>query len=622
MKTHRLTMAQALVQHLAALRIETADGSVQPYCAGVFAIFGHGNVAGLGEALYAQRDTLPTYRAHNEQGMAHAAIAYSKAQFRQRIMAVTTSIGPGATNMVTAAAVAHVNRLPVLLLPGDVFQSRAPDPVLQQIEDFHHGDLSANDTFRPVTRYFDRITDPRQILSALPRAIQVMTDPALCGPVCLALPQDVQTQAFDCPDDFLHPGLIRFRRPPAEASELAAAAALLRSAKRPLIIAGGGVLYSQAWSALRSFAEQHGIPVTETQAGKSSLPWDHPLNLGAVGVTGSPAANAMAVDADVVLAIGTRLQDFTTGSHALFPTARLLSLNVNALDADKWGSFGLLADAQSGLAQLEQALTGWAASPDWTTRAHAESARWRTRVAELTTAVPQGVLPYDAEVIGAVRDSAQAHGQDSGTHDIAICAGGTLPGEMHKLWQAGGPGNYHAEYGYSCMGYEIAGGLGVKMARPDKEVIVLVGDGSYMMMNSEIATSVMLGTKLIILVLDNRGFGCIQRLQLACGIPRFNNLLDDCIPAGGQPSSIDFAMHARSMGAHAVHAKDIAELQAAMVQARAASATQVIVIDTTHTRSTDDGGCWWEVAVPEVSHTESVNAAHAAYVQAKTAQRL
>jgi 3D-(3,5/4)-trihydroxycyclohexane-1,2-dione acylhydrolase (decyclizing) len=432
----------------------------------------------------------------------------------------------------------------------------------------------------------------------------------------------VQTQAFDCPDDFLHPGLIRFRRPPAEASELAAAAALLREAKRPLIIAGGGVLYSQAWAALRSFAEQHGIPVTETQAGKSSLPWNHPLNLGAVGVTGSPAANAMAEDADLVLAIGTRLQDFTTGSHALFPAARLLSLNVNALDADKWGSFGLLADAQSGLEQLEQALTGWAASADWTSRAHSESARWRARVAELTTAIPHGVLPYDAEVIGAVRDSAQVHGQDSGTHDIAICAGGTLPGEMHKLWQAGGPGNYHAEYGYSCMGYEIAGGLGVKMARPDKEVIVMVGDGSYMMMNSEIATSVMLGTKLIILVLDNRGFGCIQRLQLACGIPRFNNLLDDCIPAGGQPSSIDFAMHARSMGAHAVHAKDIAELKTAMVQARAASTTQVIVIDTTHTRSTDDGGCWWEVAVPEVSQTAGVNTAYAAYVQAKSAQRL
>lgn len=622
MKTQKLTMTQALVRHLAALRVEMNDGSIQPYCASVFSIFGHGNVAGLGEALWASRAALPTHRAHNEQAMAHAAIAFSKAQFRQRIMAVTTSIGPGATNLVTAAAVAHVNRLPVLLLPGDTFSSRAPDPVLQQLESFSQGDLSVNDAFRPVTRYFDRITAPEQILGALPRAVSIMTDPANCGPVCLALPQDVQTQAFDCPEDFLHPALIHFRRPPADAYELACAAALLRSAKQPLIVAGGGVLYSQAWEALRAFAEAHGIPVAESQAGKSSLPWDHPLNLGAVGVTGSPAANALAAEADVVLAIGTRLQDFTTGSHSLFAQAQLLSLNVQSVDANKWHSTALVADARVGLGQLSAALGEWCADAHWTIRAQTQAAAWVARVTELTTAVPQDVLPYDAEVIGAVRDSLNDSGGDSSTQDVVVCAAGTLPAELHKLWRASLPGNYHMEYGYSCMGYEIAGGLGVKMARPEQEVIVMLGDGSYMMMNSEIATSVMLGQKLIIVVLDNRGYGCIQRLQLASGSPRFNNLLDDCVPEGGSLSTIDFAMHARSLGADAVHVSDVAELKTAMARARASKGTQVLVIDTTHTRTTDDGGCWWEVAIPEVSERSEVNEAHARYLSAKQDQRL
>ena len=625
MTTHKLTMAQALVRHLAALQVETNDGTVLPYCAGVFSIFGHGNVAGLGEALWAQRSSLPTYRAHNEQGMAHAAIAFSKANFRQRIMAVSTSIGPGATNLITAAALAHVNRLPVLLLPGDTFTSRAPDPVLQQLEDFGQGDLSVNDAFRPVTRYFDRITAPEQILHALPRAIQVMTDPAACGPVCLALPQDVQTHAFDCPEDFLHPEVIRFRRSPADARELAQAVTLLKGARQPLIVAGGGVLYSQAWDALRAFAETHGVPVVESHGGKSSLPWDHPLNLGAIGVTGAPSANALAREADVVLAVGTRLQDFTTGSHSLFAGARLLSLNVQSMDAAKWHGASLVADARVGLQQLMSALSGWRAEAAWTTRAHNLAAGWVVRVTELTTAVPQGVLPYDAEVIGAVRDSLNDAGdplKNSGTHDVAVCAAGTLPAELHKLWRAGAPGNYHMEYGYSCMGYEIAGGLGVKMARPRQEVIVMVGDGSYMMMNSEIATSVMLGQKLIIVVLDNRGYGCIQRLQLASGSPRFNNMLDDCVPEGGQPSQIDFAMHARSMGADAMHVADVAALKAAMVLARAATKTQVIVIDTTHTRTTDDGGCWWEVAIPEVSERAEVNAAFNNYIEGKRGQHL
>jgi len=623
MTTIRLTMAQALTKYLAALRVEMADGSIQPYCGGVFTIFGHGNVAGLGEALYAERETLKTYRAHNEQGMAHAAIGFAKAHLRQRMMAVSTSIGPGATNMVTAAAVAHVNRIPVLLLPGDTFATRAPDPVLQQVENFQQGDVSANDCFRPVTRYFDRISRPEQLLTALPRAIQVMTDPANCGPVCLALPQDVQAHAFDYPASFFSPEVIRLRRAPADAGELQRASALLRTAKHPLIVAGGGVLYSQACDGLRAFAEKFGIPVVESHGGKSALAWDHPLNLGAIGVDGGPAANLLAREADVVFAVGTRLQDFTTGSHALFAKAKLLSLNVQPFDAGKWSGTALVADARVGLEQLSAALGNWSADATWTQRAKAEAAGWVATVTKLTTNVPAaGTLPYDAEVIGAVRDSLNDAGGNSGTHDVAVCAAGTLPAELHKLWRASLPGNYHMEYGYSCMGYEIAGALGVKMARPEQEVIVMVGDGSYMMMNSELATSLLLGKKLIVVVLDNRGYGCIQRLQTATGSAQFNNLLDDCVMEGGEPSKIDFAMHAASMGADAVHVKDVADLKRAMVKARAAQRTQVLVIDTTHTRVTAEGGCWWEVGIPEVSARPAVNAAHAGFLQARKNQRV
>ena len=623
MTTIRLTMAQALVKYLAALRVEMADGSIEPYCGGVFTIFGHGNVAGLGEALWAERKSLPTFRAHNEQGMAHAAIGYAKAHLRQRMMAVSTSIGPGATNLVTAATVAHVNRLPVLLLPGDTFATRAPDPVLQQVESFQQGDVSANDCFRPVTRYFDRINRPEQLLTALPRAIQVMTDPANCGPVCLALPQDVQAHAFDYSTSFFEPEVIRFRRAPADSGELQRAAALLKSAKQPVIVAGGGVLYSHACDDLRAFAEKFGIPVVESHGGKSALAWDHPLNLGAIGVDGGPAANLLAREADVVFAVGTRLQDFTTGSHALFAKAKLLSLNVQPFDAGKWSGTALVADAKVGLEQLTIALGNWSADTAWTQRSEAEAAGWVNTVTKLTTNVPSvGTLPYDAEVIGAVRDSLNDAGGNSGTHDVAVCAAGTLPAELHKLWRASLPGNYHMEYGYSCMGYEIAGALGVKMARPDQEVIVLVGDGSYMMMNSELATSLLLGKKLIVVVLDNRGYGCIQRLQTATGSAQFNNLLDDCIAEGGEASKIDFAMHARSMGADAVHVKDVADLKSAMAIARAAKRTQVLVIDTTHTRTTAEGGCWWEVGIPEVSARTEVNAAHADFIEARKNQRV
>ena len=618
MSSERLTMAQALVRHLAALRIEMHDGSLEPYCAGVFAIFGHGNVAGLGEALWTARASLPTCRAHNEQAMAHSAIAYAKARFRQRMMAVTTSIGPGATNLLTAAALAHVNRLPLLMLPSDSFASRAPDPVLQQLEDLEHGDVSVNDAFRPLTRYFDRINRPGQILRALPRAISVMLDPATCGPVCLALPQDVQTEAFDCPGDFLNPAPVRIRRSPPEARELQDAVALVRSARKPLIIAGGGVLYSRAWDALATFASNCGVPVAETQAGKGSLRWDHPLNLGAIGVTGSPAANATAREADLVIAIGTRMQDFTTGSHSLFPRAQVLGINVLAFDATKSRAHSLVADAALALAGLEAALADWHTEPSWTDKVKKRAHDWRDRVNALTTGDPSqtGDLPYEAEVIGVVRDSAP----DSAANDVVVCAAGTLPAELHKLWRCGAPGNYHVEYGYSCMGYEIAGGLGVKMARPQQEVIVMVGDGSYLMMNSEIATSVMLGLKLIIVVLDNRGFGCIERLQQASGGASFNNMLDGCGLLVDAHTRIDFAQHARSLGAGATHATNLAELRLAMVAARAASKTQVVVIDTTHTRTTDEGGCWWEVAIAEVSERTQVHDARAAYVAAKKDQ--
>ena len=529
--TVRLTAAQALVRYLAALSADTGSG-IRPLFGGVFAIFGHGNVAGIGEALYAHRDTLPTFRAHNEQAMAHAAIAYAKASMRRRMMACTTSIGPGATNMVTAAALAHVNRLPVLLLPGDVFASRAPDPVLQQVEDFQDGRVSANDCFRPVSRYFDRIMHPAQLLTALPRAIQVLTDAALCGPVTLALPQDVQTIACDYPEEFFAPATIVFRAQPPNEAELARAAGLLRHARRPLLIAGGGVLYGLAGPALAAFAERHGVPVAETQAGKGALRWDHPLQLGAIGVTGSTAASDLARDADLVLAVGTRLTDFTTGSHSMFGGATLINVNVNRFDAQKWRGIDVCADARAALPALSSALSGWTADSAWTARARTAANEWRSDIARITGQRDLGTaLPYEGDVIGAVQRSSD----DSPARDIVVCAAGTLPAELHKLWRTSAPGGYHMEYGYSCMGYEIAGALGVKLAQPDREIVVLLGDGSYLMLNSEIATSVLLGRKLIIVVLDNHGFGCINRLQQACGGAPFNNLLEDCIRATPEP---------------------------------------------------------------------------------------
>jgi 3D-(3,5/4)-trihydroxycyclohexane-1,2-dione acylhydrolase (decyclizing) len=616
--TVRLTAAQALVRYLAALRAETglADVGTAPLFGGVFAIFGHGNVAGIGEALYRHRTELPTYRAHNEQAMAHAAIAYAKAHMRRRMMACTTSIGPGATNLVTAAALAHVNRLPVLFLPGDVFASRAPDPVLQQVEDFHDGGVSANDCLKPVSRYFDRIMHPEQLLTALPRAIRMLTDPALCGPVTLALPQDVQTMAYEYPEIFFAPAPIVFPAPLPDEAELARAAAVLREAKRPLLIAGGGVLYGLATEALRAFAETHTVPVAETQAGKGALPWDHPLQQGAVGVTGSPAANALAREADVVLAVGTRLSDFTTGSHSLFAQARLVNLNANAFDAQKWRAVELIADAKAGLAALSGAIGAWRSAADWEAKARKGGDAWRADIARIT-GKRDAALPYEGEVIGAVQRTAP----DSATRDIVVCAAGTLPADLHKLWRTGAPGGYHMEYGYSCMGYEIAGGLGVKMARPDREVIVIVGDGSYLMLNSEIATSLLLDQKLIIVVLDNHGYGCINRLQQACGGAPFNNLFADSVQGRSGAPKIDFAAHAAALGALAENVKTIPELEAALKRARAADRTYVVCIETDPDRTTEDGGWWWEVAVPEVSDRESVRKARAAYEEGKRQQK-
>ncbi|CAD5251287.1 3D-(3,5/4)-trihydroxycyclohexane-1,2-dione hydrolase [Bosea sp. 62] len=604
MSTVRLTMAQALVAAMAAQKT-VVGGRTLPLFAGVWAIFGHGNVAGLGEALHGARDILPTLRAHNEQAMAHSAIAFAKVSRRRRMMAVTSSIGPGATNMVTAAAVAHVNRLPLLLLPGDVFAGRRPDPVLQQIEDFGDGTVSANDCFKAVSRYFDRITRPEQIIPAFERAMQVLTDPSECGPVTLALCQDVQTEAYDYPESFFVERIRQPRRTRPDEQELAQAIELLKAAKRPLVVAGGGTLYSEAEGELARFCLAHGIPSAETQAGKSALPHDHPLNLGAIGVTGTGAANEAAKTADVVLAVGTRLQDFTTGSRALFadPGCRIIGLNTQAFDAGKHGAQPLVADAKAGLAELEVALAGWKAPAGWTAQAQASRDAWLTTAARYTAASNQA-LPSDAQVVGAVQ-------RQSRTSDVVLCAAGGLPGELHKLWQAGAPGGYHMEYGYSCMGYEIAGGLGAKLADPAREVFVMVGDGSYLMMNSEIATSVMLGIKLTIVVLDNRGFGCINRLQNATGGASFNNLLRDTrhetLP------EIDFAAHAGSMGAIACKVTGLAELESALAEARGHDRTSVIVIDTDPLISTDAGGHWWEVAVPEISVRDEVKAARKRY---------
>lgn len=617
MATIRLTMAQALVRFLAAQKIATTEGAERPLFAGVFAIFGHGNVAGLGEALYQQRQCLPTFRAHNEQGMAHAAIAFAKANNRQRMMACTSSIGPGATNMVTAAGLAHANRLPVLLLPGDVFAKRTPDPVLQQVEHYGEPSISVNDCFRPVSRYFDRIVRPEQIITSLPAALATLLDPADCGPATLSLCQDVQAEAYDYPDWFFAPRVHRQRRQPADPRELDEALAALRRAAKPLLVAGGGVHYAEAVASLRGFAQRHGIPVAETQAGKGAMVWDHPLALGGIGVTGTAAANRMAREADLIVAVGTRLQDFTTASRTLFgrPDKALIQLNVARFDAVKQGAQPLVADARLGLEALSDGLADWHTDSYWTEQAALQTTQWHRYYDSVTAAEgvtsPTG-LPTDAQVLGAVKRQSQAS-------DIIVCAAGGLPGELHKLWRTEQAGGYHLEYGYSCMGYEIAGGLGVKMAQPQREVTVVVGDGSYLMLNSELATSVMLGHRLTVVVLDNRGFACINRLQQATGGAPFNNRWDDCQSGAAGAPDIDFAAHARALGALAEQVDGISALEAALQRARRADRSTVICLSTDPFVTTE-GGDWWDVAVPEVSSRQAVVAAHQQYQVGKQKQ--
>ena len=607
-KTIRLTAAQALVCYINAQMNE--DGV--PFIAGVWAIFGHGNVAGLGEALHRAKDTLTTYRGHNEQTMAHAAIAYSKQLKRKRAMAVTSSIGPGALNMVTAAGLAHVNRLPVLLLPGDVFANRGPDPVLQQVEDFGDGTVSVNDCFKPVSRYFDRISRPEHVLTALPRAFRTMTDPADCGPVTLSMCQDVQAEAFDYPVSFFEPQVWYTRRIRPDTGELARVSEAVKAAKNPVIVAGGGVHYSDACEDLQAFAQAHGIPVAETQAGKSALAWDHPLNLGPIGVTGGEPANDVCAKADLVLGVGTRFQDFTTGSWGLFanPARKVISLNTAAYDAAKHGAMPLMADAKVGLIELGEALGSYKVDAG----AQARQTDWFGKVDPLTDAPKDSnELPTDMQVIGAVQRSAT-------DETVAMCAAGTMPGELHKLWKASKPGAYHMEYGFSCMGYEIAGAMGIKMAQPERDVICFTGDGTYMMANSEMATAAMLGVSFTVVVTDNRGFGCINRLQMGTGGAEFNNLLEHS--TGGHNSNIDFAAHARSMGATSVKVSTIAELEAALAKRQQIKGPYVVVIDTDPYPSTPHGGTWWEVGVPEVSERSEVNDAYANYQENKKSQRI
>ena len=605
MKTIRLTAAQAMVRWLSVQMTEEGERFIE----GVWAIFGHGNVAGLGEALHGIKDVLPTWRGHNEQTMAHAAIAYAKAKKRRRAMAVTTSIGPGALNVVTAAGVAFANRLPVLIIPGDVFANRAPDPVLQQLEDFNDGTVTANDCFRPVSRYFDRISRPEHIMTALPRAMRVMTDPADCGPVCLAFCQDVQAEAFDYPESFFTPKVWKIRRPEPDADELAEAIAAIKAAKTPVIVAGGGVIYSGAEAALAAFASAHTIPVVETQAGKSSLDFDHALNFGPVGVTGAASANAVCETADLIIGVGTRFQDFTTGSWALFknPNRRILSINVAAYDAYKHGALNLVADAKVALQAISQALQSriWP-KPLWL------QDDWAAVTAAVKAAPTSNALPTDMQVIGAVQRTA-------GKATVVMSAAGTMPGELHKIWDAP-TGGYHMEYGFSCMGYEIAGAMGIKMARPDADVICMLGDGSYMMANSELATAVMMAVPFTVVITDNRGYGCINRLQKGTGGAGFNNLLDQSYHVN--PSHIDFTAHAASMGAHAVKVTTVAELEAALTAAKGAAIPQVIVIDTDPWPGTDAGGTWWDVGVPAVSTRPEVNQARANYEEKQKDQRL
>jgi 3D-(3,5/4)-trihydroxycyclohexane-1,2-dione acylhydrolase (decyclizing) len=618
----RLTAAQALLRFLAVQEIER-DGVRQRFFGGCFGIFGHGNVAGIGQALYERPDLLTYHQARNEQAMVHAAVGYARQRNRLGALVCTSSIGPGATNMVTGAALATINRLPVLLVPGDVFASRRPDPVLQQLESTGRGDVSVNDCFIPVSRYFDRIERPEQIVSAALAAMRVLTSAADTGAVTLAFPQDVQAEAFDVPDEFLTERVWRVGRPLPDRDALVRAADLIRAAKRPMVVAGGGTIYSEATDALRVFVEQTGIPVGETQAGKGSLPFDHPSNLGAIGATGTFAANRIAADADVVIGIGTRYSDFTTASKSAFrdPGVAFVNVNVAELDAVKHGGLALPGDARATLEQLAELLEGHEVDAGYRANAAELSAAWNDEVTRLYS-LGHAPLPAQSVVFGAVNDG-------SAPTDIVVCAAGSMPGDLHKLWRTRDPKGYHVEYGYSCMGYEIAGGLGVKLAAPEREVYVMVGDGSYLMMPSEIATAVQEDVKLVIVLVDNRGFASIGALSRSLGTDGFGTLYryrrDGSLGTDSGDSGaflpVDLAANAESLGARVIRAATVAELREALRAARDETRTTVIAVATDRYQGVPDYESWWDVPVAEVAESDGVQAARHDYVDARARAR-
>jgi 3D-(3,5/4)-trihydroxycyclohexane-1,2-dione acylhydrolase (decyclizing) len=604
--TIRLTTAQALVRFLTTQH-SVRDGRRQRFFAGVFGIFGHGNVAGIGQALHQMSDRIRYYQCRNEQAMVHTAAAFAKMSHRTRTLACTSSIGPGATNMITAAAGATINRLPVLLLPGDIFASRVPAPVLQQLESAHTQDVSVNDCFRPVSKYWDRISRPEQLITALPEAMRVLTSSADTGAVTLSMPQDTQTEAFDFPAALFDDRDWIIQRPRGDAESVGRAAAAIRESRVPVIIAGGGVLYSEATAALRRFAEQTGIAVCETQAGKSAMPWDHPLAAGAIGATGSSAANQLARDADLVIAVGTRLGDFTTMSKTAFanPGVRFVAINVCELDAFKHSAIPVIADARVALEELAAALSDYSTPTRYRTDVAARAQRWTAEVNRVIA--PQGVTPFaQAEVVGAVNQAA-------GPRDVVVCAAGSLPGDLHKLWCSREPTTYHVEYGYSCMGYEIAGGLGVKMADPSREVYVMVGDGSYLMMAQEIVTSVQEGFKLTIVLCDSEGYASIGALSRSVGSAGFGTQYRFRDPATGALTGgrlpVDLAANAESLGAIVHRVSDRASLDAALAAAREAHSTTVIYVPVDPALGVVGYDSWWDVAVAEVSEQDAVRAA-------------
>ncbi|MCH8339470.1 MAG: 3D-(3,5/4)-trihydroxycyclohexane-1,2-dione acylhydrolase (decyclizing) [Chloroflexi bacterium] len=609
MKTVRLTMAQAIIRFLKQQYVERDDRE-QPFFAGCFGIFGHGNVAGIGQALQAQPD-FRYYLARNEQAMVHAAAGFAKMSNRLRAFACTSSIGPGATNMITAAAGATVNRLPVLLLPGDIFARRNVAPVLQQLESGASQDLSVNDCFKPISRYWDRINRPEQIITALPEAMRVLTSQADTGAVTLSLPQDVQAEAHDYPETLFEKRVWTIARPAPARELLSRAVEMIREANSPLIVAGGGVIYSEATEALASFVESTGIPVGETQAGKGSLRYDHPLSLGAIGVTGTPGANIIARDADLVIGVGTRYSDFTTASKTAFqnPELRFININIADFDAHKHSGLALVGDARAALEDLGSALEGYSTSAEYQSRIAKLGKDWEVEVSRLYN-LEHGPPISQGEVIGAVNAASEPT-------DVVLCAAGSLPGDLHKLWRTRDPKGYHLEYGYSCMGYEIAGGLGVKMAAPEREVYVMVGDGSYLMMNSEIVTSIQEGYKLTIVLLNDHGFSSIGGLSESVGSAGFGTRYryrnSGTGQLDGEKLPVDFAAHARSLGATVFEAEDLPSLVEALEQSKEQERTTVVVIETDREARVPGYESWWDVPVAEVSETEAVQHAFEEY---------